>query len=79
MRLAGDRVAVVVVAHPLVQRLRDALRDAAVLLAGDEQRVDDPAAVVDRDVADQLDPSGVAVDLDDRDVRTERERSRRPG
>ena len=52
-----------------VQHLRDALRDAAVLLAGDEHRVDDRAAVVDRDVAQQLDAAGVGVDLDDRDVR----------
>ena len=35
----------------LVQHLRDALADAAVLLAGNEHRVDDLAAVVDRDVA----------------------------
>ena len=48
----GDRVAVVVVLHLLAQRLRGALRDAAVLLAGDEQRVEDRAAVVDRDVAE---------------------------
>ena len=34
------------------------------------------AAVVDRDVAEQLDPPGVAVDLDHRDVRAERERRR---
>ena len=43
---------------------------------GDEQRVEDAAAVVDRDVAQQLDPAGLAVDLDDRDVRAERERRR---
>ena len=32
------------------------------------------AAVVDRDVTQQLDLPGVGVDLDDRDVRAERER-----
>ena len=72
-RLRGERVAVVVVDDALEQRLRDALRDAAVLLARDEQRVEDPAAVVDRDVAEQLDAAGLAVDLDDGDVRAERE------
>ena len=44
-----------------------------MLLAVDEQRVEDPAAVVDRDVADVLDLAGLDVDLDDRDVRAERE------
>ena len=75
----GERVAVVVVDDLLVQRLRDALRDAAVLLAGDEQRVEDPPAVVDRDVTQQLDRAGLGVDLDDRDVRAERDTSPRPG
>ena len=54
-------------------------REPAVLLAVDEHRVEDAAAVVDRDVADRLDPAGLGVDLDDRDVRAERERRARPG
>ena len=70
----GERVAVVVVLHPLVQRLRGALRDAAVLLAGDEQRVQDATAVVDGDVAQHRDLAGLGVDLDHRHVRAERER-----
>ena len=40
----------------------------------DEHRVEDATAVVDRDVAEQLDLAGLGVDLDDRDVRAERER-----
>ena len=48
--------------------------DAAVLLALDEQRVDHRAAVVDGDVAHELDPAGLEVDLDDGDVGAERER-----
>ena len=48
--------------------------DAAVLLALDEQRVEDRAAVVDGDVADDADLTGVEVDLDDGDVGAERER-----
>src|SRR6266498_3583057 len=50
---------VVVVLDALVQSLGDALRDAAVLLPGDEERVDDSAAVVDGDVAQELDASGL--------------------
>ena len=69
-----DRVAVLVVRHPLVQRLRRALGDAAVLLAGDQQRVEDAPAVVDGDVAQHRDLAGLGVDLDDRHVRAERER-----
>ena len=46
-----ERLPVGVEEDLLVQRLRDALREAAVLLAGDEQRVEDAAAVVDGDVA----------------------------
>ena len=72
--VARDRVAVGVVRDDLVQRLRGALGDPAVLLAADEQRVEDPPAVVDRDVAQQLDLAGLGVDLDERDVATERER-----
>ena len=49
-------------------------RDAAVLLALDEQRVEDRAAVVDRDVAHDPHLAGVEVDLDGGDVAAERER-----
>ena len=45
-----------------------------MLLALDQQRVQHGAAVVDGDVAQQRDLAGVLVDLDDGDVRAERER-----
>ena len=81
MRVVGqrrrERVAVVVVDELLPQRLRDPRREPAVHLAVDEQRVEDAAAVVDRDVAHRHDPAGLDVDLDDRDVRAERERRAR--
>ena len=51
--------------HPLVQRLGRALPDAAVLLAGDEHRIEDATAVVDGDVAEHGDPAGLGVDLYD--------------
>ena len=60
----------------LVERLRDALCDAAVLLTADQERVQDPAAVVDRDVPQELDPSRVGVDLHHGDVRAEWEARR---
>ena len=48
--------------------------DAAVLLALDEQRVEDRAAVVDGDVAHDAHLARVEVDLDGGDVGPERER-----
>ena len=68
MSVDGQRVAVGVVLHPLVQRLSSALGDAAVLLAVHEHRVEDAAAVVDGDVAQHRDVTGLGVDLDDRHV-----------
>jgi hypothetical protein len=40
----------------------------------DEQGIEDPAAVVDRDMTHQPRVAGLDVDLRDRHVRTERER-----
>ena len=65
---AVREVAVLVVDRLLVERRRDALRDAAVHLAVDDQRVDDRADVVDRDVADEPRVARLRVDLDDRRV-----------
>ena len=57
--------------------------EPAVHLSVHEHRVQDPAAVVDGDVAHQPHVAGLRVDLDDRDVRAERERrlqlAERPG
>ena len=72
--LAGDQLAVVVIDGLLPQRLADALRDAAVHLAVDDQRIHNVAAIVHRDVALDLDVAGVAIDFGDHDVRAERER-----
>ena len=54
-QLAGDELAVVVIDGLLPERLAEALRDAAVHLPVDDQRVDDVAAIVHRDVALDLD------------------------
>jgi len=68
------QVAVLVVGRALEQRRADALGDAAVDLPLDDERVDDLPAVVDADVLLDLYLGGLRVDLDDRDVRPERER-----
>ncbi len=57
----------------LPQCLRHPLSDPPVLLAPDQQRVDDPTAVVDGDVPHRPDRPGLDIDLHDRDVRPERE------
>ncbi len=72
-QVRGQRVALRVEDHLLPQRLGHPLGDAAVLLALDEQRVEDPAAVVDRHVAPRPHLARLHVDLDHRDVGAERE------
>ena len=42
-----------------------------MLLAGDDQRIDDGSGVVDSDVAQLADEPGLDVHLDNRDVRAE--------
>ena len=71
-RIVGERLAVVVERGVLPQRLRDALRDAAVQLPVDDRRVDDVADVVHRDVAEQRRLPGLGVHLHHRGVRAER-------
>ena len=66
------RFPALVVDRLLVQRLGDALRDAAVDLPLDDLRVDDRAAVVDGDVLHDLGRAGLGVDLDHADVRAGR-------
>ena len=70
----GEQVPGVVVHGFLPERLRDALGDAAVNLALDDERVDLVPAVVHRRVRHQADAARLLVDLDHRDVRAERER-----
>ena len=48
----------------LEQRLTDALGDAAMGLAVHDHRVDRAADIVDRGVADDLDRTGLGIDLD---------------
>src|SRR3954471_2933190 len=61
---SGGQLALGVVADLLVQRLADALGEAAVGLPVDDHRVDDRADVVgDRDL-DDLGDAGLGVDLD---------------
>ena len=57
----------------LPQRLADALHDAAMGLAVQDQRIDRAADVVDRSVARDLDHAGVGIDLDLADRAAERE------
>ena len=72
-QVGRDRVAVLVVAHLLEQRLRRALRDAAVDLALEQERVEHPPGVVARDLAQVAHLAGLRVDLDHGDVAAEGE------
>ncbi len=45
------------------QRLTDTLGDAAMRLAMQDQRIDRPADIVDRGVADDFDLAGIGIDL----------------
>ena len=48
----------------LHQRLADALHRAAMDLAGEQQRIERHAEIVDDDVVDDLDDAGRRIDLD---------------
>ena len=50
--------------HMFHQRLADALGDAAMDLAMDDQRIDGAADIVDRGVVHELDGAGLRIDLD---------------
>ena len=65
----GERLALRVEAHLLVERGADALRRAAADLAVDDHRVDQHAAVLDHDVVEDLDLAGLGIDGDDGGVR----------
>ncbi len=69
-----ERVALGVVDELLVQRLRRALRHSPLNLALHQHRVQDRAAVVDRDVPYELRLARLDVDLRHRDVAAERKR-----
>ena len=69
---SGHQLAVVVVDRFFDHRLADALRQAAVDLSFDDQRVDQIAGIVDGDQLQQLRLAGLAIDLEHRDVAAER-------
>ncbi len=71
------QVAALVVYGLLEQRLGDALDDAPVHLALDDEWVDHLAHVVDARVLADLDPTGLGVDLGHAQVGAVRERERR--
>ena len=67
-----EQLPVVVEHELLVEGIADALRDAAVDLAGEDQRIDDGAAIVHDDVFEHLEREGLRIDLDDHGVHAAR-------
>ena len=59
----GQRLCACVVAHPFVQRVADAVDRTADQLAFDDHRIDQAAAIVDDDVAQNAHAAGFSVDL----------------
>ena len=66
-------LAAVVVDRAFQQRLADALGEAAMDLALDDHRVDQPAEIVGRDEVDEVGLAGAGIDLDLADVGAGRE------
>ena len=75
---AGQQLALFVVDRVLAQCLANALHDPAMRLAVDQQRIDYRAEIVDERITDDLDHTGLGVDLDFRDMAAVRERGGRP-
>src|SRR5580704_18131871 len=65
---AAQQLTVGVVDDRLAEDAAQTLRRAAHDLAFDQHRIDDVAAIVGDRVIRDLDPAGLAVDLDDRDM-----------
>src|SRR5664280_2476925 len=62
---AGERLAGIGIDHALLpQRLPDALRDGAVGLAVDDERIDAAADIVDRRVAGERRHAAIGIDFD---------------
>src|SRR5262249_34738341 len=61
----GEQLALVVELELLVEGIADTLRDAAVDLPGQDQRIDDGATIVHDDVFADLDRHRLGIDLDD--------------
>ena len=53
------------------QRLSNSLNDAAMQLAFDDVGIDEPARIIDRDIAQQFDPGGIGLDFRDADMGAE--------
>ena len=72
-QLARDELAVVVVNGLFPQCLAEPLRHAAVHLAVHDERIQDVAAIVHRNVAPNFDLPRFAINVSDHDVRAKRE------
>src|SRR5208337_3424244 len=72
-KLARDELAAVIIDGLFPEGLAEALHDASMDLAFDDQRVEKIAAVIDSDIALDFDGAGFAVDFGDDDVGAERE------
>src|ERR1700733_13520790 len=64
----GDQLALAAVGHAFIERLADALRDAAMHLPGHQHRVDGDTDIVHRGVAHHARDTGLRIDLDLADV-----------
>ena len=62
--VGGQGLAVFVEHHPFIERVADAVRGAADQLAVDDHRVEDAAAIVRQDVAEDPHSAGLYIDLD---------------
>ena len=69
--LASEQLAAFVVNSMLVDSLSKTLNDSSMHLACDEQRIDDVAAIVDRDIAPDGDFARLLINIRNGDVRTE--------
>src|SRR5690349_6129019 len=59
----GDRLTGFVITHPFEHGVADAMGNAAVNLTLDDHRIDQPAGILDGDVADNAHASGFDVDF----------------
>ena len=69
---SGQELTVFVVDGFFDHRLADALRQPAVNLSFDDQRIDQVSGIVDRDELQQRRLAGLAIDFEHRDVAAER-------
>ena len=74
---AGDRLAAGIVADLLHQCLADALRHAAMQLAGDDHRIDYRAEIIDGEIAHDSHDAGLGIDFHFRDMAAIGESGRR--